>query len=543
MPSDNTKVSDKEDLGDAIRAAFAKPATGEGQLVAYQQPGTVTISDAIITAQKVAVERDEGKVLAKIRTLANAVGEEFFYRFPVKSRGQTNWIEGPSIKCANNVARLYGNCQVDTRIVDNGDSWIIYAKFVDYETGFSYTRPFQQRKNQGSIRGDADRQLDIALQIGISKAIRNVICNALETFTNYAFEEAKSAIVAKVGKNLDAYRDRVIGRLTEMKVDLHRVDFAIGRASKDWLAPDVARIITQLQAINDGMATVDETWPPTAGGTAPPRPTREEFKETPIQTEAVEPFIVTDMRGDEFTMADLDHAVDAYRSILDAAEKQGEAALSTAIDNNGPFFNQLDERGHTELSRDLSLEGGKRLEAVREKAVPRGTVESNSSPTIENTELRSSDAAERQDATDDLPPTSTARPGEAPPAARDTPPQTPSPATPPQPERKVTVSADHTQPGLLSSANPDATIPVAGDPPLERDAKFWSRKDGSKRLLATDHDGFMLEIPIRLAECREWDDVDYIERANRPAINKLDTEDRVTLSGLFAKRREELRGG
>lgn len=274
----------EETLDEAIAAGFAKPAGGLPALANTQ----VSVTDAIITAQKVAVQRDEAHILQKLRILANAVGEEFFYRYPVKNNrtGQTDWIEGPSIKCANNVARIYGNCQVDTRIIDNGDAWIIYARFCDYESGFSYTRPFQQRKGQSSIKSkDSDRQLDIALQIGVSKAIRNVICNALETFTNFAFEEAKSGIVQKVGKNLDRYRDRVIGRLTEMAIDLHRVELAMGRTSKDWLASDVARIITQLQAIQDGMATIDETWPPAE---APPRPTREDFKE-PAQDQPQRP--------------------------------------------------------------------------------------------------------------------------------------------------------------------------------------------------------------------------------------------------------------
>lgn len=252
---------DHENLDERIRAAFAKPPEG-GALVPLPTTN-VAISDAVITAQKVAVERDEAKVLQKIRVFAQAAGGDWFYRYPV-NRGQ-DWIEGPSIKCANNVARYYGNCQIDTRVIDNGDSWIIYARFVDYETGFSYTRPFQQRKGQQTVKtGDAGRVLDIALQIGVSKAIRNVVCNALESFTTYAFEEAKSAIVDKVGKNLESYRERVTARLVEMKI-LERVEIASGRTAKNWLATDIARIIAQLQAINDGMATVDETWPPDAG--------------------------------------------------------------------------------------------------------------------------------------------------------------------------------------------------------------------------------------------------------------------------------------
>lgn len=255
------RVDDEVALDEHIRAAFAKPVEG-GELMPLPQTN-LAITDAIITAQKVAVARDETRVLAKIKTFAQAAGSEWYFRWPVAKRGGgQDWIEGPSIKCANNVARYYGNCQIDTRIVDNGDSWIVYAKFVDYETGFSYTRPFQQRKNQQGIKSaDMDRQRDIALQIGVSKAIRNVICNALEPFTTFAFEEARSAIVDRVGKELEKYRERVLDRLDQMKVSVERVEISLGRPANAWLAPDIAKIIALIQAVNDGMATADETWP------------------------------------------------------------------------------------------------------------------------------------------------------------------------------------------------------------------------------------------------------------------------------------------
>ncbi|HMF27593.1 MAG TPA: hypothetical protein VKE42_02410, partial [Candidatus Cybelea sp.] len=33
----------------------------------------------------------------------------------------------------------------------------------------------------------------------------------------------------------------------------------------DWLAPDIARIVAMIEAVNDGMATLDETFPPLEG--------------------------------------------------------------------------------------------------------------------------------------------------------------------------------------------------------------------------------------------------------------------------------------
>jgi hypothetical protein len=224
----------------------------------------------VFGAQQVAVRRDESEILAKIKLMAAAAGEDWYYRFPVRKKvrdeetGKEEWvteyIEGPSIKCANNVSRLYGNCDIDTRVFDAGSHYMFYARFMDLETGYSLVRPFQQRKSQKAMKTDAGRQEDIVFQIGASKAIRNVTTNAIEFFTTFAWTEAKNSIIEKVGKKLEYYRTRVIERLAEMRIDIRRVEIVRGRPAKDWLATDVARTIAELQAIQDGMSTVSETY-------------------------------------------------------------------------------------------------------------------------------------------------------------------------------------------------------------------------------------------------------------------------------------------
>ena len=215
-------------------------------------------------AQAVAVYRDEREVLQKLKALASAAGDDWYYRFPVKNRAdnRTDYIEGPSIKLANDLARMYGNCEVDTRVMDLGDEWLIYARFTDFESGYVLTRPFQQRKNASKMGGADDaRRLDIAFQIGVSKAIRNVVTNALQTFADFAFAEAKNALVDKIGHRLDDYRRRTNERLSA-RLDIRRVEAVIGRISGEWLAPDIARIIAMMKSVEDGMATLDETFPP-----------------------------------------------------------------------------------------------------------------------------------------------------------------------------------------------------------------------------------------------------------------------------------------
>lgn len=218
--------------------------------------------DRVFGAQQVAVYRDEARILQKLAALGAAAGDDWFYRFPVKDKGRTVYIEGPSIKLANDVGRIYGNCEVDTRVIDLGSSWLIYARFTDFETGYALTRPFQQNKNASKLGGsDNDRRLDIAFQIGVSKAIRNVVTNALQTFSDYAFEAARNSLIEKIGKDIKRYRDRVVQGIGNQNIALGRVEKVIGRAAADWTAPDIAKVIAMMKSIADGMATVDDTFP------------------------------------------------------------------------------------------------------------------------------------------------------------------------------------------------------------------------------------------------------------------------------------------
>ena len=259
----NTETVEREDRFSALDTFARETETRRGGDVIPMSPFQAP-TDRVFGAQAVAVFRDEAKVLSKLKFLAAAAGTDWYYRFPVKNRkeNRTDWIEGPSIKLANDLARLYGNCDLDVRVQDLGNSWLFYARFLDLETGFSLVRPFQQQKGAGKIGGGDDaRRLDIAFQIGTSKALRNVTVNALQTFADFAFEEAKQGLVDKIGKDLPKWRKGTADRLAE-HLDVARVEAVVGRVVAEWLAPDIARVIAMMKAVQDGMASLDDTFPP-----------------------------------------------------------------------------------------------------------------------------------------------------------------------------------------------------------------------------------------------------------------------------------------
>lgn len=257
-PTTDTRSAETEG---AFADAFAREAP-EPQLPAavVQQ----IIDERPQGAMKVEQRRDINRVMQMIRAEATAAGDDFFYSWEVDDRKKNRKVEitGPSIKCANAVSRIYGNCSVKVRAFDQGTHWIFYAQFYDMETGYVLERPFQQRKSQKiGEKFDADRALDIVFQIAVSKAARNVVCNALSTFTDYAYDVAREELIAKVGKNLGKYRERIMGRLGEMGVDPLRVEKVRGRTIAEFTAQDAAKTISEIQAVTDGMANADEIWP------------------------------------------------------------------------------------------------------------------------------------------------------------------------------------------------------------------------------------------------------------------------------------------
>jgi hypothetical protein len=270
MSTNDLERADQRKALDEFANAGAQPNQPSPHGHALVRP-TSGLAERVIGAQPVAVQRDEQKILQKIKALAAMAGPDWFYRFPVRTQsGGQDWIEGPSIKLANNVARIYGNNINEVRELDVGDAWVFYARFTDIENGFSMERAYHQRKSQSSMKTkDRDRQLDIAYQIGQSKAIRNAIVNGLDLYCGFAFDEARNSLVEKIGKDLEGWRKRTIDGIARMPCDIKRVERVIGRASREWLAPDVARIIAMMQSVADGMATVDDCFPLETAGDKP----------------------------------------------------------------------------------------------------------------------------------------------------------------------------------------------------------------------------------------------------------------------------------
>lgn len=253
-------------MDNPFRPSFDDGSAGQAPMLAPRQPGPA-LDEAmanIVTAQRVAIKRDIRSILTTIKTLAAGAGQQFYYSWSVNDRANNrqSLVEGLGIKGAMAVATCYGNCRVDAVIAQETQSHVTFAaRFVDFETGFTLTRLFQQRKNQNTGMKDKDRAADLVFQIGQSKAIRNVIIQALPTYCEEAKEAAKSALIGRIADNPDGARNHILGRLEDLGIEVNRVERVVGRTVAKWSAQHMARIWAELTAIQDGLADADDLYP------------------------------------------------------------------------------------------------------------------------------------------------------------------------------------------------------------------------------------------------------------------------------------------
>lgn len=218
------------------------------------------------TAVSVQRPRKLAEVEDRLMQEAALSGTNFYYAW---GAGKDK-IEGPSIKLAMSAVRTWGNCAVELQPVqETRDAWIFTAAFVDLETGYTLSRQFRQAKDW-TVHGkfDAARKDDIRFQIGQSKAIRNVVINAVPSWLiDKAIEKAKAGVMAKLqqaidAKGLDAVRDGVLEYLGRHGVTDEMVVYKYSRPTvKALTIEDLVLMRADWDALNSGMDTVEHLYP------------------------------------------------------------------------------------------------------------------------------------------------------------------------------------------------------------------------------------------------------------------------------------------
>jgi hypothetical protein len=225
--------------------------------------GAIQTKNRYVTAMQVIKPRNLNRVISKCVEEASIAGEEFLYSW--KQGG--NIIEGLTIGAALSIVRNFGNSFVDVEIEERESAYIFTAYFCDLETGFNLSRSFRQNKaspktKQGKDIYEGERGTDIIFQIGQSKAIRNVILNAVPRWlATKVLDEAKNNAMATINNMGEVKaRDLILKKITNLKVDIARVEAIYGKA-KSWDKIKLVQLSSALRSLENGYEDEETLFP------------------------------------------------------------------------------------------------------------------------------------------------------------------------------------------------------------------------------------------------------------------------------------------
>lgn len=164
-----------------------------------------------------------------------------YYSIPFndKDSDSKKMVEGPSIKLANIVSRLFKNCVVSGRIVEDEPSRVkVEGLCYDLENNVLRTAPisvsktYVQKGGKGLKFFPAD-QLNRQVQAGISKGVRNAVFNVVPTWlVDQCFQYAKHLVLnppAKQGVTVKSIQQRIMDAKALFKKDYKVTDAEIDK--------------------------------------------------------------------------------------------------------------------------------------------------------------------------------------------------------------------------------------------------------------------------------------------------------------------------
>ena len=239
----------------------------------------VRIENESMVSVAVQRPRNEQKALEGALAELDAMPEEAgaaYYSIPYEDRqqGKTVFVEGPSIKAAMTIARRWGNCSTGARIAaEDADGYTVDGVFIDVESNFRVQRSVRVSKWFKAKGGkvyllSVDRQI-MAVQAGISKAIRNAVLAGMPPYIVSSYFKRAKALVASGGKKRageatlkKGANQGVVGQILAAfaaeEVGQADLEGLLQKPAAEWTGDDVASLRGLWSAIKDGQTTVAE---------------------------------------------------------------------------------------------------------------------------------------------------------------------------------------------------------------------------------------------------------------------------------------------
>jgi hypothetical protein len=248
---------------------------GDAAALVAQGATLMRIENESMLAVAIQRPRDPEKVLKAAIKELQIVPEEArkaYYSIPYKERqpdGSQKMVnvEGPSVKASNALARLWGNCSVTSRsLQEDATGCDLAGIFIDFETNFRMERPFRATKVKKSRRGGTytlDQQKWIAeLQAAASKAQRNATLNGLPAWLIAQYmKQARFLAAGDPNSKADPKKvASVLKAFERFKVTQEMLERYVNAKVETWMGDHLATLIGLGNAIADEQLTVAEAF-------------------------------------------------------------------------------------------------------------------------------------------------------------------------------------------------------------------------------------------------------------------------------------------
>jgi hypothetical protein len=268
MPTHEAEPVTEELSSSALANVIGLGVMAQGQAVAKAE------NDSMM-AMAVQRPRIQKRVLAEALQelqLAPEEAKSAYYAIPYRERQPDGsqrmvTVEGPSINAAMALARLWGNCNVTARFVNEDATGVDVAGiWVDYETAFRVERPVRvgkvAKKRSGGVYTLNPQQWLAALQAGVSKAQRNVCLKGLPAWLVARYvRQAKTIAAGEPDSKAEPKKvDGMLRAFARYNVDLAILEKHIGTVRAEWTGEDLAVLIGIGNAIKDGQMTAAEAF-------------------------------------------------------------------------------------------------------------------------------------------------------------------------------------------------------------------------------------------------------------------------------------------
>lgn len=266
-------------------------SAGDSQLA----EGRTLIRSTDSEIQRIAIQnpRDERKILDAALSeidLVPEVADQNIYSIPHKKHRQgcpdrlncdcpAEYVEGLSVRAAENLVRRWGNCDVRSGILEVGDDYaVVVGVFLDFETMARRTEErrvsrMEARRDGGTYSLNASRwETKIAKEASI--AGRNVTLKALPSWLRKRIFDRSLAIVAGQAKEEADQKKtlpwkQIIAAYKGLGVSREQIEALMGKKMPKLDEQEVARLRVLFGQIRNGEQQAHDVFPMERSESAP----------------------------------------------------------------------------------------------------------------------------------------------------------------------------------------------------------------------------------------------------------------------------------